>query len=160
MQAFYTEAIRISKQNVEIVRRAIDSFSSGDADAFAQLTTPDVEWKVGLSAVEGEVFRGHDGVRAYFGRLKSAWDEFLFLAEEYRDLGDVVLVLGRLRGRGRGGGVPVESPVGAVWDLRDGRIWRLRAYLDPADAVEAAGYPSTDIDEARAAAERLARERG
>ena len=124
--------------DVEVVRRAVDAFSRGDADAFTELTTPDVEWKVGLAAVEGEVFRGHDGVRTYFERLRGAWSEFHFLADEYRELGDAVLVLGRLRGFGRGGGVPVESPVGAVWELREGRIWRLRAYLTHEEAIAVA----------------------
>ncbi|HTQ68517.1 MAG TPA: nuclear transport factor 2 family protein [Solirubrobacteraceae bacterium] len=129
----------MSKQNVELVSRAIEAFSDGDVEAFSRLTTPDVEWKVGLAAVEGEVFRGHEGVARYFERLRGAWSEFLFLADEYRDLGDTVVVLGRLRGFGRGGGVPVESPVGAVWELREGRIWRLRAYLTHAEALAAAG---------------------
>src|ERR1700731_44707 len=108
----------MSQENVEIVRRAIDAFSSGDADAFAALTTPDLEWKTGLGAVEGEIFRGREGVETYFGRLGGAWAEFRFLPDEFRDLGDVVLVLGRLEGRGRGAGVPVVSPVGAVWNCR------------------------------------------
>jgi ketosteroid isomerase-like protein len=127
----------MSAENVEVVRRAIDAFSRGDAGAFAALTTPEVEWTTGLGAIEGETFRGWEGVETYFGRLSSAWDSFEFLAAEYRDLGDVVLVLGRLEGRGRGGGVPVDSPVGAVWDLREGRICRLRAYLDHDKALKA-----------------------
>lgn len=122
---------------MEIVRRATDAFSRGDADSFVDLTTPDVEWKVGLAAVEGEVFRGYAGVRAYFERLGTAWSQFEFIAEEFRDVGDAVVVLGRLRGTGRAGGVPVESPVGAVWELRDGKVWRLRAYLEPEQALRA-----------------------
>jgi ketosteroid isomerase-like protein len=128
----------MSAANVETVRRALGLFSTGEAVAFAELTTPDVEWKTGLGAIEGEIFHGHEGVRTYFARLASAWDEFHFLADEVRDLGDTVLVLGRLEGRGRGGGVPVDSPVGAVWDLRGGEIWRLRAYLDHGAASAAA----------------------
>lgn len=129
----------MSQGNVEIVKRAIDAFSSGDADAFAALTTPDLEWKTGLAAIEGEIFRGREGIDTYFERLSGAWDQFRFLADEFRDLGDVVLVFGRLEGRGRGGGVPVVSPVGAAWDLRGGRIWRLRAYLDHGEALKAVG---------------------
>jgi len=128
----------MSQANVDVVMRAIAAFSAGDAEAFAALTTSDLEWKAGLVAVEGEIFRGRDGVMTYFARLDSAWDEFLFLADDIRDLGDAVLVLGRLRGRGRGGGVPVESPVGAVWDLRGGLIRRLRAYLDHDEALAVA----------------------
>jgi ketosteroid isomerase-like protein len=130
----------MSEQNVEIVKRALYAFSHGDADGFAELTTEDVEWKTGLGAVEGgEIFHGHEGVETYFGRLSGAWEEFRFDAHEFHDRGDIVLVLGRLEGRGRGGGVPVDSPVGAVWELTGGKIRRLRAYLDHGEAVEAAG---------------------
>ena len=129
----------MSQANVETVEAAIDAFSRGDADVFTALTTPEIEWATGLGAIEGEVFLGHEGVATYFARLASAWDSFKFLADEYRDLGDTVVALGRLEGHGRGGGVPVDSPVGAVWDLRDGKVWRLRAYLDHAKALEAAG---------------------
>lgn len=129
----------MSAENVDIVRRALDAFSSGDAETFAKLTTPDIEWTTGLGAVEGEVFHGHEGVATYFARLDRAWDSFQYMPSEFRDLGEVVVVLGRLRGRGRGGSVPVDSPVGSVWELRDGAIWRLRAYLDHDKALEVAG---------------------
>lgn len=126
------------QDDIETVRRALRAFSAGDAEAFVALTTPDIEWTTGLGAIEGEVFRGHGGVRTYFARLSTAWEEFRFNAHELRELDNCVLVLGRLEGRGRGGGVPVDSPVGAVWELRGGRIWRLRAYLDHAKALEVA----------------------
>ena len=129
----------MSAENVEVVRRALIAFSAGDVAAFVALTTADIEWASGLGAVEGEVFHGHEGVETYFARLRSAWESFTFHADEFRDLGDVVLVLGRLEGHGRGGGVPVDSPVGAVFDLLDGTIWRLRAYLDHDRARETAG---------------------
>jgi ketosteroid isomerase-like protein len=129
----------VSQANVELVRRATDAFSQGDAEAFIELTSSEFEWKVGLSAVEGEIFRGDDGVRTYFSRLDDAWDEFRFIVDEIRDHDDVVVVLGRLRGRSRGGGVPVESPVGAVWELRGAEVRRLRAFLDHDEALRAAG---------------------
>ncbi|MCW3027521.1 MAG: hypothetical protein JWN81_732 [Solirubrobacterales bacterium] len=130
----------MSQENVEIVKRALAAFSRGEAEAFAELTTPDIEWKTGLGAIEGgEIFHGHEGVERYFARLSGAWEEFRFLPAEFHDRGEVVLVLGRLEGRGRSGGVPVDSAVGAVWELRDGKIWRLRAYLDHAEATRVAG---------------------
>jgi len=125
----------VSEENVDVVRRALDAFSRKDLAVFTELTTADVEWKVGLAAVEGEVFHGHAGVETYFERLRGAWSEFLFIVEEYRDGGDTVVALGSLRGFGRGGGVPVESPVGTVFDLREGRICRLRSYLDHDEAI-------------------------
>jgi len=108
-------------------------------EAFTALMDPELEWTTGLGAVEGEIFRGHEGVQTYFARLDSAWHEFRLLPDEVRDLGESVLVLGRLEGRGRGGSVPVDAPVGTVWDLRAGKVWRLRAYLDQSKALQAAG---------------------
>ena len=128
----------MSEENVAVVRRALDAFSRKDSAVFIELTTPDLEWKVGLAAVEGEVFHGHEGVEIYFERLRGAWSEFLFVVDEYRDGGDTVVALGSLRGFGRGGGVPVESPVGTVFDLRGGRIWRMRSYLDHDEAIATA----------------------
>jgi ketosteroid isomerase-like protein len=129
----------MSQENVEIVRRAIEAFSEGDGDAFAELTTPDFEWSPGLGAIEGETFREREGIETYFARLDTSWEEFRLLPDELHDLGDVVLVLGRLEGRGRGSGVPVDSPVGAVWDFRGEKISRLRAYLDHGEASRVAG---------------------
>ncbi len=129
----------VSPENLEIVKRAIDAFSKGDAAAFAALTTPDLEWTSGLGTVEGEIFRGHKGVSAYFSRLNSVLGEFQFVADEFCDLADAVLVLGRLEGRGRDSEDPVYSPVGIIWDLRGGLIWRLRTYVNHAEALKVVG---------------------
>jgi ketosteroid isomerase-like protein len=71
--------------------------------------------------------------------MKESWDEFLALADEYRDLGDRVLWLGRLEGRGRSSGVPVSAPLDILYDLRDGKISRMHSYLDHREALRAAG---------------------
>jgi ketosteroid isomerase-like protein len=129
----------MAKENLEIVKRAIDAFSRGDAVAFAALTTPDLQWTTGLGAVEGEIFRGHEGVKTYFARLDGVLGDFRFLADEFCDLVDAVLVLGRLEGKGQGSEGPVYLPVGMIWDLRGGLIWRLRTYLDHAEALKVVG---------------------
>jgi len=38
-----------------------------------------------------------------------------------------------------GSGVPVDSPLGMVFDVRRGMIARIRGYLGHADALRAAG---------------------
>ena len=70
----------MSQENVELVKRLIDAFNRRDVEGFAALTTPDFEWITSMAAVEGEVFRGREGIDTYFGRMKEAWDEFLALA--------------------------------------------------------------------------------
>jgi ketosteroid isomerase-like protein len=105
-----------------------------------QPTTADFEWFPALRmAVEGDSFRGREGVEAYFEALHATWEEVRLVAGEVRDLGESVVWLGRIEGRGRGGGVAVEAPMGAVLAVRDGRVWRARSYLDHGEALRAAG---------------------
>jgi ketosteroid isomerase-like protein len=129
----------MSEANVEIAKRAIDAFNRLDVDDFAELTTPDSELFRAFGALEGGSYRGRQGIEAWFRDLRDAWEETRIVADERRDLGESVLLLGRLQGRGRGSGVRVDAPIGGVLDLRDGKIARLRSYLDHGEALRAAG---------------------
>jgi len=129
----------MSAKNVEIVERAAEAFNEHDVETFAALTTPDFEWTTSMAAVEGEVFVGRKGIETYFGRMGESWDEFLLVSGEFHDLGDRVLWHGELNGRGRVSGVPVTAPLDFVCDVRDGKIWRLRSFLDHAEALKAVG---------------------
>ena len=92
-----------------------------------------------MSAIEGQAFVGRAGIEKYFGNLNSAWEAFQILPGEFRDLAQTVVMLGRLEGLGKESGVPVDSPLGMVFDLRDGAISRIRGYLDHREALDAAG---------------------
>ena len=130
----------MSQENVEVGSRMIDAFNRRDVGAFVEPTTADFEWFPALGmAVEGSSFRGPEGVESYFEALHATWDEVRLVAEEVRDLGESVLWLGRIEGRGRGSGVSVDAPMGAVFDLRGGNVWRARSYLDHGEGLRAAG---------------------
>lgn len=93
----------MSQQNVELVELMIAAFNRRDIDAFVQPTTADFEWFPALGmAVEGDSFRGREGVEAYFEALRASWEEVRLVTEEVRDLGESVVWLGRIEGRGRG----------------------------------------------------------
>lgn len=64
----------MSQENVEIAKRCIDAFNASDVDAFNALATPDFEWSPSMVAIEGEVFRGSEGIRRYFASLSNAWE--------------------------------------------------------------------------------------
>jgi len=124
---------------VEIVKRLVAAFNVRDVDAFAEITTPDFEWVTSMAAVEGETFWGREGIDTYFARMKDAWDEFLALADDYRDLGDRVLWEGRLQARGLGSGVPVTAPLDILYEVRDGKVSLMHSYLDHGEALRAVG---------------------
>src|SRR6478672_12774529 len=115
----------MSQAGVDVAKRAIDAFNGTHVDVFTSLTTPDFEWSPSMMAIEGETFVGPKGIETYFASLASAWEEFRILPEAFRDLADLVVMLGGLRGRGRNSGVTVEASLGMVFDLRGGSISRI-----------------------------------
>jgi len=126
-------------QNVEIVKRTIDAFNRRDVEGCAALVTADFEWVPALAEIESEIFRGREGIEAYFGSLSDAWGEWHLHGEEFRDLGGSLLVVIRMEARGRGSGAPVAGRQTVIFDLRDGEISRIRAYFDHGEALRGAG---------------------
>jgi ketosteroid isomerase-like protein len=137
----------MSPQNVEIVKRLMDAVNRRDVDTFAELTTSDFEWFPLFAAhVEGDIYRGREGIETFLAEIEETWEEFLPVVEEYRDLGDRVLGLGRLKTRGRASGVPSDSPWGGVYDFRAGEISRIRTFLDQGEALRAADLYDEQAD--------------
>ena len=125
---------------MEIVKRAADAFNEREVETFMALATPHFEWFPAMDRlVEGGSYRGREGIEAYFEAVSGTWEEFQLLPYEFRDLGDRVLWLGRVEARGRGSGVRVDTPLGTIVEFRDGKMSRIRAYLDHGEALRAAG---------------------
>jgi hypothetical protein len=82
---------------------------------------------------------GARGVEKFAADVSDNWEELQIVPEQFRDLGDRVLVLGKMKGRGKGSGVPVDQPFVNILDFRGERIWRNRADLDRAEGLRAAG---------------------
>jgi ketosteroid isomerase-like protein len=130
----------VSHENIEIAKRFVDAFNRRDLDALMETVTPDFAFFPAMAdTIDGNSFQRRAGMKAYFVDVDSAWEELSLIYDEYRDLGDRVLTLGRLEGRGRGSGAVVEAPQGAVGDFRDGKLSSVRSYLDHAAALRAAG---------------------
>ena len=132
----------MSRENVEAYRRWIDAYNRRDVEAMIEGLDPEVEYHPALPMLlggEATVYRGHEGVRRLFGEIYDAIDEIHAEYSEVRDLGDRVVAIGRIRMRGRGSGAETESPAGSVADFKDGKGIRIRTFLDPQEALEAAG---------------------
>ena len=132
----------MSRENVEIVRRGFEAANRRDVGAMIELLDPEIEWHSALlMSLEGEaaVYRGHEGIRTFFGDLDELFDRVHAEYSEIRDLGDRVVGIGRIRMRGRGSGAETESPIVTVIDLKNGKATQIRIYLDPSEALEAAG---------------------
>ena len=132
----------MSRENVEAFKRADGAFNRGDVEAVLEVIDPEVEFHdVFAQMLGGEamVYRGHAGVREWFGDVSGAFAELHTEYSEIRDLGDRLVAIGHLRARGSESGAAIESPFGTVTQWKTGKMTRLRAYLDPEEALEAAG---------------------
>src|SRR5947199_1187241 len=130
----------MSEANVEIAERANDAFNRRAVDAFMEYVTSDVEFNSAMSGtVAGGSLRGREGGEALFADIRDTWEEHRLVIEVIRDLGDRVLGLGRLEGRGKASGVSVDVPLAVISDYRNGKVWRTRTFLDHGEALRAAG---------------------
>jgi ketosteroid isomerase-like protein len=129
-----------AQENVEIAKRANDAENGRDLNAFAELATEDVEWFPSIAGgLDRGGYKGREGMERYYQEYDEMWDSFTSYIDEYRAVGDTVVALGRIEGKGRGSGVPVSTPVGTVIEFRDGKISRARVYRDHDEALRAAG---------------------
>jgi ketosteroid isomerase-like protein len=131
----------MSQENLEIAKRVIDAFNRRDLDAIFACVNPDIEWLPAMPVTSGgRALRGREGIESYVREVSDTWEEYRVVAQDFRDLGDdEVLVLSRIEGRGAGSGGLVDAAMGQIFDLRGGKISRVRTYLDHGEALSAAG---------------------
>src|SRR5439155_15152253 len=123
-----------------IAMRATDALNRRDWDAFYGLITPDFEWLPAMPGAVAETgYRGREEFKGYVLEVEATWQYLRAVMEEFRDLGDRVVLLGRMEGRGRASGASVDTPVAEIMDFRDGKLARDRVFLDHAEALRAAG---------------------
>ena len=131
----------MSHENVKACKRAFEAADRGDVEALLEELDPAVEWHPAMSVLlggEATVYR-YGGIRDSFRERAELLAEWHHDVSEIRDLGERVVVIGRVRVRGSTSGAETESPYGYVVDFRVGRAIRIRSYLDPKQALEAAG---------------------
>jgi ketosteroid isomerase-like protein len=133
----------MSQENVEIVRRALDAFSRRELQTLEkQFCEEDFEFVSFFTAVDAEeaTYRGSNAWRDYAAVMDEMWSDWRLEDIALFDAGDQGVVCRmRLVGAGKLSGVPVDRPVGLIYQLRDGKLWRVRSYANPSEALTAAG---------------------
>jgi ketosteroid isomerase-like protein len=131
----------MSQANMEVAKRVVDAFNRRDIDAIFDYVNPDLEWFPAMPVTfGGGPLRGREGIESYIREVNDTWEEYRVVGQDFRDLGeDQVLVLSRVEGRGAGSRGLVDAAMGQIFDFRDGKISRVRTYLDHGEALRAAG---------------------
>jgi len=129
----------------ERVRAIFGEPDQRDWDAILPHYAPDACWDA--TATLGTTFDGHDAIRGLWQDWTDLYEDLALDLQELVDLGHgVVLAVVLAHGHPVGSSGYVKSREAWVYEGADGMIERVRTYRD--------------LDEARAAAERLAEERG
>jgi ketosteroid isomerase-like protein len=129
----------MSRENVELVVSAFEIYSRGEIDAAIELLHPDIEWVVAKEHPDARTVRGREAVAAYRREWDEMLDELRVEMDRIVDAQGAVVLLGTVRGVGVGSGAEVEVPIAFVHTFQDGKIIRVAEYIDPAEALEAAG---------------------
>jgi ketosteroid isomerase-like protein len=133
----------MSQENVEILRAVYERWRLGDfwtRDAFRD--DVEVVWAADIPDVG--TYHGLAGLEASARQWFSAWDELRIEAEKFIDLGERVLVLITVYGRGKDSSIETEGKYAQLWTMRAGKATRFVGYTDWADALEAVGLSEQD----------------
>jgi ketosteroid isomerase-like protein len=135
----------MSVENVETFKRGADAYNRRDVEALLEELHPEIEWRPLLPVLLGgdaAVVKGHEGARQGIRELEEAFSELRAEPEEFLDLGERVLAIGQLHGRGKESGIETDSPIAWLVDFKDGKAVRIREYIDPDEAREDAELPN------------------
>jgi ketosteroid isomerase-like protein len=139
----------MSQENVEVIKRAHERLFGdlagfrGVAADLAEFCHPEVHVDQTRRVLNPASYDGYEGLIRAFTEVRDAWEQFALEPEQFIDAGDRVVVIHRVRARGRGSGVELVDRSASLYTLRDGRVVRLVIYGEPSEALEAVGLRSS-----------------
>jgi ketosteroid isomerase-like protein len=125
----------VSQENVEIVRRVVAALNVRDLEGYLAYCREDVE--LHLPVVAG-VYEGPEGIKRWFADIEDAGPDFHIDLRRVKAIGDnQVLAAIHTASTGRASGIPMAAEATNVYDLIDGKISRIRIFLDHSEALKA-----------------------
>jgi ketosteroid isomerase-like protein len=131
----------MAQENIELVRRTIDLFNRKEVDRALDATDRNLEmdWSNSIGPLRG-VYRGRQEVLDFWQSFLEAWDEVRWDPQEFIEVDEArVIVVNRVRMRGKRSGVDVEAIGVQLWTITDGKGRKVKLYQTKAEALEAAG---------------------
>jgi ketosteroid isomerase-like protein len=95
-------------------------------------------------------YRGVEARVRYQRQWHAEWGDFRYEPDELRDLGDRLLVIGRIRSDGLSSGAKLDSDYADLFTLSAGRVIREQTYFNRTEALQALGLSAAGSNPARA----------
>lgn len=134
----------MSQENVEIVREAAElmreSFAAGrPVPGLLERFAPDIRIDASARVFNPAEYDGIAGVHASFAEIAESWEEFDAVTDRLIDLGDRIVAIQTIRGRGRTSNAQVRATGAMIWSVSGSRIQRIEIYTRVEDALRAVG---------------------
>ena len=100
---------------------------------------PDFEWKTDDRVPGAGTYRGREQVRRFLEDQREPFEEVVLESQEFFERGDQIVVFVLVRLRPRGSSAVVESRIGHLWTMSDGKALRCESFAVRAEALQAAG---------------------
>jgi ketosteroid isomerase-like protein len=119
----------------ELVREAYSAFARRDLPALAELTDAEFEMDLTERVLNPATYRGAQGMRRFLDEVDDLWAAMDIDVERLLERGDEVLAVLLVKLQGKGSGVELENRIGQHWQLRHGKLLRMRLRTDADAAV-------------------------
>lgn len=128
----------MSQENLEVVHRAVTALNARDLEGYLACCTGDVE--LTTNEVFAGVYKGPQGIRRFLTDVEDAAPDFHIDVQDLKAVGDdQVLASIQTGSTGRVSRIPMTQTQTNVYDLVDGKIRRIRIFLDHHRALKAVG---------------------
>jgi ketosteroid isomerase-like protein len=132
----------VPRGNVEVVRALIAQWNAGDRDLerSSAYVDPTIELESPISSLVGEPYRGYAGIEQWMCDLDEQFAEWVITVHDIRQVGESVVAIVAVSGRGRASGAPLEFDSASVFEFgSDHRVTRAHIYPDVREALKAVG---------------------
>jgi ketosteroid isomerase-like protein len=132
----------MSRANIELVRGGYEMLERGQLEELAALFSFDADLAdaggLGIAGTAAGRRIGPAGFLQAVAEAREAFDDYTVEAEDFIDVGDSVVVVARISGRGQESGLEMEMQVAHLWTVRDGKVVLGEVYRTVDEALEAA----------------------
>jgi ketosteroid isomerase-like protein len=129
----------MAQENLTLPREFAEAFGDRDIERMVGLMHPECEFTALRSAFEG-AYEGREGLRRWASELLELAPDYWVTVDEVRAAGDDGYVLvGRQGGTAGEQKLPFEAPLALAGSIRDGLIFRVKAYAEGEEALKAMG---------------------
>ncbi len=122
--------------NVDLIRSGYEAYARRDFAAVFGLLDPEIEIVQTDQLPWGGHYKGHAQAQEFFRKL-AADTEATPQPETYISAGDEVVAIGRLKGKAKHTGKPIDLAIVHVWTVKNGRVTKFAAYIDTPAMQEA-----------------------